>query len=65
MIRPAFSAADIAARKWLAGRLQEAGLEARIDPAGNVFGLACEPSLLVGSHSDSQPLAVGWMGRWV
>lgn len=60
VIRPAFSAADIAARKWLAGRLQEAGLEARIDPAGNVFGLACELSLLVGSHSDSQPTG-GWL----
>ncbi len=60
VIRPAFCAADIAARKWLASRLEEAGLEARIDPAGNVFGLAAEPSLLMGSHSDSQPTG-GWL----
>lgn len=60
VIRPAFSAPDIAARQWLAQRMQDAGLQAHIDPAGNMFGLAQGPSLLMGSHSDSQPTG-GWL----
>lgn len=60
VVRPAYSAADIAAREWLAGRMAEAGLEARFDAMGNLFGLAGEKSLLVGSHSDSQPEG-GWL----
>jgi N-carbamoyl-L-amino-acid hydrolase len=60
VVRPAFSDADIAARRWLAGRMAEAGLEPRWDPAGNLFGLAPGRSLLVGSHSDSQPEG-GWL----
>lgn len=60
--RPAFSDADIAARVWLAGRMREAGLEAVADPWGNLFGLPPGegPCLLVGSHSDTQPLG-GWL----
>lgn len=60
VIRPAFSAPDIAARRWLAGRMTDAGLDVQIDPAGNVFGLAKGRSLLLGSHSDSQPTG-GWL----
>jgi N-carbamoyl-L-amino-acid hydrolase len=60
VVRPAFSEADVAARLWLAERFQAAGLQAHIDPMGNVFGLAKEPSLLMGSHSDSQPEG-GWL----
>jgi N-carbamoyl-L-amino-acid hydrolase len=60
VVRPAFSEADIAARRWLAGRMAEAGLEARWDAAGNLFGLAEGRSLLMGSHSDSQPEG-GWL----
>ncbi|MEP2027313.1 MAG: hydantoinase/carbamoylase family amidase [Paracoccaceae bacterium] len=60
VIRPAFGAADIAARQWLVAQMQDAGLDARIDLAGNVFGLAPEKSLLMGSHSDSQPTG-GWL----
>ncbi|WP_264211997.1 hydantoinase/carbamoylase family amidase [Leisingera thetidis] len=60
VVRQAFSGADIAARKWLAGRMEEAGLEPHFDPLGNLFGLAGERSLLVGSHSDSQPEG-GWL----
>jgi beta-ureidopropionase / N-carbamoyl-L-amino-acid hydrolase len=60
VVRPAFSEADIAARRWLAGRMAEAGLEPRWDAAGNLFGLAPGRSLLVGSHSDSQPEG-GWL----
>lgn len=60
VVRPAYSDADIAARKWLAERMQEAGLQTRFDPVGNLFGLAQAPSLLLGSHSDSQPEG-GWL----
>ena len=55
VVRPAFSAPDVAARQWLAGRMETAGLEVRFDPMGNLFGLAKGKSLLVGGHSDSQP----------
>ena len=60
VVRPAYSDADIAARKWLAVRMEEAGLQSRFDPVGNLFGLADGPSLLLGSHSDSQPEG-GWL----
>lgn len=58
--RRAFSEADIASRKWLASRMAEAGLEVHFDPLGNLFGLGGETSLLIGSHSDSQPEG-GWL----
>lgn len=58
--RPAYSEPDIEARKWLAARMEEAGLTPRFDPVGNLFGLAEGRSLLVGSHSDSQPTG-GWL----
>lgn len=57
--RPAFSEPDIAARRWLAGRMQDAGLSVQVDPVGSVFGLG-ERGLLLGSHSDSQPEG-GWL----
>lgn len=60
VIRPAFSDADIAARDWLAGRMAEAGLTTAFDCVGSLFGLAEGPSLLLGSHSDSQPEG-GWL----
>jgi len=60
VIRPAFSAADVAARQWLAGQMEAAGLEPRFDAVGNVFGLAKGRGLLMGSHSDSQPEG-GWL----
>ncbi|OBY25748.1 hydantoinase/carbamoylase family amidase [Leisingera sp. JC1] len=60
VVRQAYSDADIAARKWLAGRMKEAGLEPHFDPLGNLFGLGGERSLLLGSHSDSQPEG-GWL----
>ncbi len=64
--RRAFSDADIQARRWLAEQMQSAGLEVVVDACGNVFGLppGDEPCLLVGSHSDTQPLG-GWLdGIW-
>lgn len=60
VVRPAFSAPDLAARDWLAGRMAAAGLEVRVDAMGNVFGLAPGRSLLLGSHSDTQPTG-GWL----
>ncbi|MBR9823161.1 MAG: hydantoinase/carbamoylase family amidase [Rhodobacteraceae bacterium] len=60
VVRPAYSAPDIAARQWLAGQYGDAGLEVAVDPCGSVFGMAPGRSLLVGSHSDSQPEG-GWL----
>ncbi|MEP5728706.1 MAG: hydantoinase/carbamoylase family amidase [Sulfitobacter sp.] len=60
VVRPAFSDADMAARAWLADRFEDAGLRVEMDAMGNLFGLAEEPSLLMGSHSDSQPEG-GWL----
>ncbi|TDK46280.1 Zn-dependent hydrolase [Antarcticimicrobium luteum] len=60
VVRPAYSAPDIAARDWLAERMREAGLRPQFDPVGNLFGLTEGPSLLLGSHSDSQPEG-GWL----
>ncbi|SDJ08567.1 hydantoinase/carbamoylase family amidase [Lutimaribacter saemankumensis] len=61
VVRPAFSPPDIAARDWLAGQMQDAGLTPHYDPVGSLFGLSdAEKSLLVGSHSDSQPEG-GWL----
>ncbi|MGY6634363.1 MAG: hydantoinase/carbamoylase family amidase [Alkalilacustris sp.] len=64
--RRAFSDPDVAARAWLARRITDAGLEAVVDRNGNLFGLPPGegPCLLVGSHSDTQPLG-GWLdGAW-
>lgn len=60
VVRPAYSAADVEAREWLAGRMREAGLKIEVDAMGNLFGLAEGPSILLGSHSDSQPEG-GWL----
>lgn len=60
VVRPAFSDADIAARQWLLTQFEAAGLTPQVDPAGSVWGLAEGPSLLLGSHSDSQPEG-GWL----
>ena len=60
--RPTFSPQDVEARRWLAGRFTEAGLEASIDGIGNVFGHphATGRKLLIGSHIESQNHA-GWL----
>lgn len=57
--RPAYSDPDIAARRWLMARMEEAGLEVQVDPVGSVFGMG-DKGLLMGSHSDSQPEG-GWL----
>ena len=58
--RVAFSDADIAGRKYVAGLMQEAGLTIRTDAAGNIIGRregsnAKLPLILIGSHTDSVP----------
>ena len=59
--RPALSDADVTAKKWLMDRMQEAGLEIRVDAATNVIGTlrtsAKRPAkvLIVGSHLDTVP----------
>jgi beta-ureidopropionase / N-carbamoyl-L-amino-acid hydrolase len=60
--RPTFSKEDLAARHWMVARMQEAGLDARIDGIGSVFGFsqAAGPKLLTGSHLESQNYA-GWL----
>ncbi|MDF1727470.1 MAG: M28 family peptidase, partial [Sulfitobacter sp.] len=60
VVRRAFSEADLEARRWLLDRFAQAGLTGRVDAMGNVFGIAEGPSLLLGSHSDSQPEG-GWL----
>jgi N-carbamoyl-L-amino-acid hydrolase len=60
--RPAYSQADIKARRWLLGEMQDAGLEARMDGFGNVYGKAkgVSKTVLVGSHTDTVPEG-GWL----
>ena len=56
--RLAWSEHDLAGRRWLAERMGEAGIEARVDAALNVFGHlpgTSGPWLLTGSHLDSVP----------
>ncbi|WP_298915377.1 hydantoinase/carbamoylase family amidase [uncultured Roseobacter sp.] len=60
VVRSAYSDSDIAARRWLAEQFVDAGLQVEIDAMGNVFGLGEAPSMLLGSHSDSQPEG-GWL----
>ena len=58
--RTAYSDADVAGRQYVIGLMKAAGLEPRIDPAGNIFGRrsgseARLPPILFGSHIDSVP----------
>ncbi|CAB3763000.1 Zn-dependent hydrolase [Paraburkholderia solisilvae] len=62
VVRLSLSPVDVDARRWLAGRMSEAGLDARIDGVGNVVGRSrnAGPALLIGSHTDTQPTG-GWL----
>ena len=58
--RVAFSPADVAGRQYVQALMREAGLEVRIDTAGNIIGrrAGADPSLpviMTGSHIDSVP----------
>ncbi|MDW6023415.1 Zn-dependent hydrolase [Mesorhizobium sp. BAC0120] len=60
--RPTFSKDDMDSRRWLAQQYEAIGLQAHIDGVGNVFGTprSQRPSLLIGSHAESQNYA-GWL----
>ena len=73
MNRLAFSPADIAGRAYAMDLMRRAGLETRIDPAGNIIGRRAGsdsslPPIAMGSHTDTVPLggkydgALGVMG---
>jgi N-carbamoyl-L-amino-acid hydrolase len=42
-MRPSLSPVDMRSRQWLAQRMREAGLEARVDGVGNVSGDSNRP----------------------
>src|SRR5262245_16895477 len=60
--RVALSTADIEARRWLIGRIREAGLTAQMDSVGNVYGRYpnADRAILLGSHTDTVPKG-GWL----
>lgn len=60
--RLSFTHADRAARSWLLEQMRAAGLDARIDGIGNVYGQATgvDHAVLIGSHTDSVPKG-GWL----
>jgi beta-ureidopropionase / N-carbamoyl-L-amino-acid hydrolase len=58
--RVAYSDADVKGREYVIGLMRTAGLQTRIDPAGNMFGRrpggdSSLPPILFGSHIDSVP----------
>jgi N-carbamoyl-L-amino-acid hydrolase len=57
--RVGFTEVDLAGRAYVMGLMREAGLEVRVDAAGNIFGRRAGrenlPVLLFGSHIDSVP----------
>ncbi|MEM7322358.1 MAG: hydantoinase/carbamoylase family amidase [Actinomycetota bacterium] len=62
VVRQTFSDIDMEARRWLQQQMVDAGLDASIDGVGNVFGRSPNPgpTLIIGSHSDTQPRG-GWL----
>jgi N-carbamoyl-L-amino-acid hydrolase len=60
--RLSFSPPDREARRWLLSRMQEAGLAARIDRVGNVYGEypGVRRAVVIGSHTDTVPKG-GWL----
>lgn len=57
--RSALTDLDAEGRRWVLGRMREAGLTAHIDPAGNVIGVLegrrGGRMLMTGSHTDTVP----------
>jgi beta-ureidopropionase / N-carbamoyl-L-amino-acid hydrolase len=58
--RVAFSKADLAGRDYVMSLMREAGLEVRLDAAGNIIGRRAGtdpalPVIMTGSHIDSVP----------
>ena len=62
VVRQSLTPIDIESRHWLCSRMEEAGLDARIDGIGTVLGRSRNPgpALLIGSHTDTQPRG-GWL----
>jgi N-carbamoyl-L-amino-acid hydrolase len=66
--RYAYSDADVAGRAYVIGLMKQAGLDPRIDAAGNILGRRAgrDPSLkpiLFGSHIDSVPSGGNFDGQ--
>jgi N-carbamoyl-L-amino-acid hydrolase len=57
--RVGFTEADLAGRAYVISLMKDAGLEVRIDPAGNIFGRSAGyenlKPIVFGSHIDSVP----------
>jgi N-carbamoyl-L-amino-acid hydrolase len=58
--RVAYSDADVAGRQYVIDLMRTAGLQPRVDPAGNIYGRRpgtdpSAPPILFGSHTDSVP----------
>ncbi|MGB7086689.1 MAG: Zn-dependent hydrolase [Phormidesmis sp.] len=67
--RVAFSQADCLARELLGRWMREAGMQVRIDPAGNIIGcypgrFDGVPALATGSHIDTVPNAGHYDGAY-
>ena len=62
VVRQSLSPVDVESRHWLRARMEAAGLDARVDGVGTVFGRSrnAGPALLIGSHTDTQPRG-GWL----
>ena len=63
--RPSFSDADMAARRWVASRMEAAGLlGVQIDGLGSVYGSAGvdnAPALLMGGYTDTSAAGTSWL----
>lgn len=67
--RPALTDAHRDARDWLKRTFAARGFEARVDAIGNLFGVlelagSNAPTILVGSHLDSQPMGGRFDGAY-
>lgn len=65
--RVAFSASDIAGREYIKELMRQAGLEVRVDTAGNIIGRRAGsdpnlPVIMLGSHIDSVPAGGNYDG---
>ena len=65
--RVAFSEADIAGREYIKSLMREAGLDVRVDTAGNLIGRRegsdpHRPVIMTGSHIDSVPAGGNYDG---
>jgi N-carbamoyl-L-amino-acid hydrolase len=55
--RESFSDADLAAKRWLMEKIRSAGLAAKSDAAGNIWGRLGDQNraIVIGSHLDTVP----------